>query len=71
MSIAEVLRKEGKAEGKAEGVEIGTILGGIQDCQELLDRAISSTEELQLKSADELESLHRELKAEVRKRFKS
>lgn len=65
MSIAEVLRTEGKAEGRAEGILIGEIC----QCQKLLGLPVSLENDLLLNSLSELEKLHQELEAEIRKRF--
>lgn len=67
MSIAEVLRKE----GKAEGVEIGAVIGEIRQCQKLLGQPVASKEDLSLESSEVLEMLHAELEKEVQKRLSS
>ena len=52
-------------------IEDGALLGEIRLCQELLGKEPSSNDELRLKSESELQALHDQLKAEVRKKLRN
>src|SRR5258706_10695729 len=67
MTIAEQLKQEGRQEGRREGA----LIGQIQTYQELLNVPVSAFGELERQSANQLESLLRQLKAQSRNRARS
>jgi hypothetical protein len=64
-SIADQLIQKGRQEGMARG----SLVGRIQAYQELLNLPVSGVAELEQKDPSELETLWRELQAELRRRL--
>jgi flagellar biosynthesis/type III secretory pathway protein FliH len=62
-------RREGRQEGRQEGLARGSLIGRIQNCQELLNLPVTQLAELEQKNPSELESLWRELQTQLRQRL--
>jgi predicted transposase/invertase (TIGR01784 family) len=73
MSIADQLIQQGLERGLAEGLQKGlargSLIGRIQNCQELLNLPVSGVAELEQKDPSELEVLWRELQTRLRQRL--
>jgi predicted transposase/invertase (TIGR01784 family) len=73
MSIADQLiqqgREQGRQEGRQEGIARGSLIGRIQNCQELLSLPVSGVAELEQRNLLELENLWRELQTQLRQRL--
>ena len=69
MSIADQLIQQGREEGRHEGLARGSLMGRIQAYQELLNLPVTQLAELEQRNPSELESLWRELQAELRRRL--
>jgi len=61
-------RQEGREEGREEGRQEGKLAGRVQTYQEMLMESVSSDEELQLLTAEELSSMLLELQRRLRER---
>lgn len=65
MTIANQLEEK----GIEKGIEKGTLIGRIQECQELLNQQVTNIEQLRLKSDESLEQLHDQLKEQLKNRL--
>jgi predicted transposase YdaD len=70
MSLAEHLIEQGLQKGRQEGRQEGVWAGKLTVLQELMNRRVSSIEELAAMSVEELQARYLELDAEYKQLFK-